>query len=124
MATEDKGKSISLPAYADYSTTGQFRAVYLSGGKARLCGASARAIGILQNKPEAADAAAEVLRDGVSLAVAGGSFSADDYLTTDANGDLVEASTGDEICAQALEDAVDNQVVSVLLLVQAVPNIA
>ncbi|MGD9152440.1 MAG: hypothetical protein PVG30_02120 [Gammaproteobacteria bacterium] len=58
--------SKSFIAAADYSTTGQYRFVYLSAADTvTLCGAGATPIGILQNNP-VQNAIAEVMLFGIS----------------------------------------------------------
>lgn len=85
--------------------SGQFLLVKLSTAAdrtyLRVNGANARADGILQNAPAQGEAA-DVCFVGVSKAVYGGTVAAADYLTSDASGRLVTATTGQLACAKAL----------------------
>ena len=73
--------------------SGQFLAVKLVGARlVDLCGAGDYAYGILQNKP-AAGQAADVGIMGVTKAVCGGTIAAGDYLTPNASGQLITATT-------------------------------
>lgn len=116
MAYEIHVHSLTLLAAADLSSY-QYRAVKVdSNGKAALSGDGENAIGILQDKPDAQDKAAEVMVLGASKAEYGGSVTAGDNLASDANGKLVTATASDAILAVALEDGSDGEVHSVSLV--------
>lgn len=89
-------------------------AVKLSSGLVVKCSAATdRAIGLAQNDA-AEGAAVEVAHPGGGgFAKAGASISAGNLLGFDTSGDLVKvASASDIVIAQALEDAVDNDIFS------------
>lgn len=116
MAYEIPVHNLSLPAAADLSDE-QFYAVKVdSSGKAALSGDGENAIGILQDKPDAADKIANVMVLGVSKAVYGGSVTAGDNLASDASGKLVTATGDDAIIAVALEDGEDTEIHTVELV--------
>jgi hypothetical protein len=87
-------------------STKQFHAVKVTADfTVDAAGAGEYAIGILQNKPEAADCEAGVMRLGVSKAVAGAAFVVGAKLAADAAGALVTAGSGNHVVAIALEAA-------------------
>jgi hypothetical protein len=102
---------ITLEAGADLSA-GQYRFVTLAAdGQVDLTGsAGGTALGVLQNKPDAAGKAAVIRVVGVSKLVAAGTITPDDKLQSDASGDALAAATGDHVLAQALANADDNDV--------------
>lgn len=116
MAFEDKFHTIvGLEASADLSDEqGYF--VKLSSGQVALCGDGERAIGVLRNKPAAADRAAEVQDMGIARVVTGASVSVDDQVACDTNGKAVTAASGDHVMGVALSASDgDGEVISVLL---------
>lgn len=110
----------SYSANADLSTH-QFKAVeFVTGGKVDLCNAATdRAVGILQNKPAAANRAARVRHIGISQAVSDGTvaIAAGDPLTTGATGKVVKNTTADRpILGYALEPSTaDGTIIAVAL---------
>ncbi|MGE5619544.1 MAG: capsid cement protein [Sphingomonadaceae bacterium] len=93
MAYEDAGKQISLLAAANLSAN-QYHAVKIDGnGKVALAGAGEPAIGILQNKP-AAGQAATVMVSGISKMVAGAAIDEGDLIAVDASGKAKAAVKG------------------------------
>ncbi len=121
MAVEQPIGKISLDAAADF-TGNQFYAVKIdASGDAALAGAGERAIGILQNTPGAAGRASEITTDGKSKAILGGSVTAGDALTSDANGKLVAGTTITENFAVAVQSGNLNEIVTVV--VEAAGNI-
>lgn len=130
--TYDSDDCISLPAGADLSTK-QFRAVKVnSSAQAVVAGAGEFAIGILQNKP-AAGQAATITYSGVSKAILGGSVTAGATVASDGNGAFVDATEartntsdagasadpliGSNIMGVALAGGVTGDIVPVLILV-------
>lgn len=87
MALERELVTISLPADADLSA-GQYRLVKIGTDEqvALADGTTAKVIGVLQNKPGAADRAARVGIGGVSKCIAGGSITAGDTVVANAQG--------------------------------------
>lgn len=100
--------------------SGQFLAVKQSTAADRtvLLGNTAGTIdilGILQNKPVSGDAA-DICILGTTKAVYGGTVVAGAFLTTDASGRLVTATTGQLACAKAVTAGVIGDVQTVEML--------
>lgn len=106
MATQDLGKTESLPAYGDLSAA-QFHFVSIRGdGRIQRCGAGAAPDGVLQNKPAATDRAGCVMKGpGRTKVVAGAATTLGAYGASDANGHAVDAVTGDHIAGKFMEAA-------------------
>lgn len=105
MAYGQAGDKVAYAADADYSATGQYRAVKRTATGIVLCGANSNDfLGILQDDPALGEAGTVKTRD-VSKVVAGGAFAAGDELTTDAAGRLVVATAGQQVLAVAVEPA-------------------
>lgn len=83
---------LSAVAAADLSAKQYYAVKIDSAGKAALAGAGEFAVGILQNKPAAGQAAAIASVSAISKAVAGGSISAGATVAVDSNGKLVDAT--------------------------------
>lgn len=125
MATEGGflGLDISLAAQADYSTTGQFRFMSLSGADAAtMCvsyttGGSAGAFGILQNAPSSGRAATVRIL-GMSKCVADAAISAGALISCSTQGRAVTAaSTGYHIVGRAnTASTAAGQIIEVFLL--------
>ena len=78
--------------------------------------ATDKALGLLQNAPDAAEALAEVAVAGGGKGLAGGSISTGDLVASDSNGALVATTTAnDRAIGIALEDAVSGDLFSVLI---------
>ena len=104
MAYENLGKCIALPSSGDLSER-QYRFVRLnSSGQIVLVGSvGGTAIGVLQDKPTAANQAASVMvGPGVTKIVAGGNFNAGDDLKSDGQGRAISAG-GSDALGYALE---------------------
>lgn len=114
MATDDIGKTISLPASGDLSAA-QYKFIVTSSGKAAVAGAGASAVGVLQNDPDAVDRAATVAIEGIVKVVAGAAFSLDAEIMSDASGRAITATSTNMILGTALEAATAaGQIVKVL----------
>jgi hypothetical protein len=114
MATENCLESITLVAAADLSGS-QFRvATVNASGLAARAVATDVAMGIIQNKPAAGQAATVGYR-GVSKAVYGGNVTAGARVTSDANGLVITAGVGDSALGLALVSGVANDIGSVLI---------
>lgn len=74
------------------------------------------AIGILQNKPEAAGDAATIWVGGTSKSIAGDTIAAGAKVQTDANGASITAASGDVALAYARADAVAGDIFPVEIL--------
>lgn len=87
MAYEIPGFQFTVPAGADLSTH-QHKFVKLnSSGQAILCAAvTDKPVGILQNKPNAAGVAANIMADGISKLVMAANTAKGDRIGTDAAG--------------------------------------
>jgi len=118
LAFEEALRCISLPANADLSTKQYFfvKVTNSSGtGRAAVAGDGEHAIGVLQNKPDAANEVATIAISGVSKVSAGGTITAGQPVASDAAGEAVAAATGDIILGTALLSADDGDLVPVLL---------
>lgn len=114
-STATPSRITNYAAGSDLSSS-QYKAVVLSSdGAVDVAGANAAAIGFVYNKPTAGKSAEIATMGGGAKAIAGGTISAGDPLATDANGDLVIATSGDYIVATAAESAVDNDVFAVFV---------
>lgn len=110
-----------LVAAADLSTH-QFKVVVISAAMTvNLAAVAGKVYGLLQNKPIAGEAA-EVTRLGVAKGMAGAAIAAGATVSSDANGKLRTAVTGDYPLGQALEAAsADLQIISIELAPSLVP---
>lgn len=116
MAYEIPVQNVTLEASADLSSN-QFYAIKVdSSGQAALAGDGENAVGILQNDPDAAGKAAEVMFLGVSKAALGGTVTAGDNLASDTNGAFVTATGGDAVIAIALEGGDSGEIITVSLV--------
>jgi hypothetical protein len=103
MAYGQDGGRVAYPADADFSATGQYRAVKRTATGIDLCGANAADfLGVLIDNPALGAAGTVQTRDAAKVA-AGGVFAAGVALTTDADGRFVAAAAGEHVCAKALE---------------------
>lgn len=95
MAYENNLDSFTLPANADYSTTGQYRGVTVnSSGNAVLAATAGQlVIGVLQNKPTSTNAAT-VAFSGITKVIAGtGGIAAGDLVKVDSAGAFVKSTS-------------------------------
>ena len=108
---------ITLGAYADYSSGYQYHAMYIdaTAGYARVCAAGAQAVGILQDKPDGAGKACNVMTSGVSKCIYGAAVSAGAALMTDSNGHLITQTSTTPIIGVAMVGGTTNDVGMVLL---------
>lgn len=120
MATEQlvSDNTVTLPANADLSSH-QFKAVDVnSSGKVVLASAAGqRVIGVLQNKPNAADQGAAVAIAGITKMVASAAIAAGALVTTTNAGLAVTGATTNFILGRAITAAgAANDVIEVLLM--------
>lgn len=117
MAYQQNLELITRPANADLSA-GQYFLVKISNssgtGRVAFAGAGERAIGVLQNKPDAAGKAASVAVGQVVKVSAGGSITAGNEVTPDSSGEAVVAGSGDIVFGVALNSAVDGDIVEIV----------
>lgn len=79
-------------------------------------------IGILQNQPNTGQVADVAMAGGIGAKVKlGGTVSRGDYLKSDASGDAVLAGPGEWAGAIAMENGVDNDIISVVPVYMQVP---
>lgn len=103
-------------ASTDLSSS-QYKAVVLGSTGIAVAGADVNSIGFLMSQPTAGQVCEVATFGGGAKAIAGGPITQGDYLKIDANGDVIVATLSTEnIVAQALDDAVDNDVFAVLPL--------
>ena len=118
MAIESRGFNLGIcVASADYSTTGQFRAVYISADMtvATVASKGAIAFGILQNKPKAGEAC-DVMCVGVSKLVAGtGDLAAAAQWESDNDGSGVTAEAGKVGLGSVLKPAAAGELATVTI---------
>lgn len=103
-------------AGADLSAeSNRYKAVKFDGsGNIILATAGDPAIGFLYNLPKSGRVAEVATIGGGSLAIAAATIAAGAFLKSDANGDLVVASTANDLAiARAMKSAVDNDVFEV-----------
>lgn len=94
MAYEIPGFSYTLVSAADFSVTGQFRAVNVDAtGKAALPAAGGRIAGILNNKPKAGESAT-IVQSGISACEAGAAVTIGSTVEVDATGRVVPRAAG------------------------------
>lgn len=117
MSQEQNGQNITLPAYADYSSS-QYRAMVVNtSGQAQAAGADVVIAGILQNKPGAQGRGACVRTFGSTKFQAGtGGVTAGDTLCTESGGKLITAVTGNHRVAISLETVAADGIGECLLL--------
>lgn len=117
MATENLGKCISLPVVGDYSAN-QYKFVTINtSGQAALVGsAGGRAVGVLQDDPDAAGRVGNVMvGTGITKVIAGEALAIGYPVASDATGKAVEAATGEAQLGIVLEAAsAADEVVSIL----------
>lgn len=120
MATVQAETFVTIPSAADYSAAGaglnRFVDVNSSGQAVVQTTAGGRAVGVLANKPPAANRAAKVQVGGIANVIAGGSFNAGADLQCHTDGSAIVASTGDYVLAVALEGGATGKVVKALLV--------
>jgi hypothetical protein len=117
MAFEAILRSLTLPASGDLSTK-QYLFVMLNGsGQIATAVAGSAATGVLQDKPNVAGHGGNVAVGGVSKIYAGGTITAGNRVSSDANGAAIAstAASGSQL-GQALTSGVAGDLISVLLL--------
>lgn len=115
MAWEIPGFSWTRQAGEDL-TDSQYCAVDLSGGEVVLPSAGGNVVGILRNKPDDGQSATIVTTGIVMVRVGTTGINADDIVTADSDGTIVQATAGDFGIGRALETTAPGGVGTVLLL--------
>ena len=123
MAFQLDSAVISLPASGDLSAN-QYRFHTITGGQATLVGTlGANADGVLQNKPSAANQAANLAIFGVVKVVASAAIAVNAQVASTNDGRAVTATTGNRVLGRALQaSSAAGQIISVLLKLQGEPN--
>lgn len=108
---------ISFPSTNDLSTTGQYYIAKKDSteGAVVLATDSLVAMGIIQNKPKAGEAAL-VRVAGTSKVIAGGTVHYGDWVTSDANGKAIATTTNkNRVIGMALAEAVTGDIFEIML---------
>jgi len=116
MSETESVTKLTIPASGDLSTKKYYAMTVNSSGQVATAGtAGVFCVGVLLNKPSAANQAAEVAVGGRTPAIAGAAFNAGVFLMTNSSGQLVTATSTNVILALALETASGaNSIVDVL----------
>jgi hypothetical protein len=116
MATRENVISISLPAAADYSTTGQYLGMYInsSGQWQKQTSAGGAVQGVLQNNPASGEAA-EVAVYGKCLMELGGTVAAGARVQITTDGTGITAASGDNVVGVCVNGGEDGDIAEVLL---------
>lgn len=126
FAWEVPGLTFSLPANIDMSVQATYqwtpvRALAATGAGintpvacAPVAATGDPIVGILQNNPLLAEAS-NIMADGISQALLGGTVAVGDQLMATPLGGLQKATTGKNIVAIALDSGVSGQLIAVLL---------
>lgn len=115
MAVELPGFRFTLPAAADLSALQYTFVDVNSSGQAAAGANDGRAVGVLQNKPNAAGKSATIMKSGISKVVAGGTVTAGDDITMDTGGVAITAESTARRLGVALTTATGPALVSILL---------
>lgn len=91
MSTQNDPVIVSVPAGSDLSTK-QYHLMALSSGKLATAGAGAAVVGVLTDKPNAADKPGALQIGGIALVLAGGTCTKDMPAASDASGKAVNAT--------------------------------
>jgi hypothetical protein len=116
----DKGPKLDWGILANSDLTGnQFRFVKFHGTASidavvAVAATSDRALGVLNNAPDAGEVA-EVVLTGVQKVRLGGTVARNDGIGTDATGKGIKAAAGALVYGVALESGVADQIISVAL---------
>jgi hypothetical protein len=104
MATSQTGQCVSMIAAADLSASQYCFVIVDNTGKVALSGDGGRFIGILQDKPTAANEACNVMITGISKVKQAGSLTIGASIAPDASGLASAASAGDDGSCVLLEN--------------------
>lgn len=115
MATFENYDTQTFIAGSDLSAKQFFFVSLAADGEVDSTGDGAEAIGVLLNDPTAGAAATVAIRGRV-IVECGGNVTRGGDVASDANGNAVDAATGDIILGKALETGVDGQIIAIQLL--------
>lgn len=121
MSYNEIQRIVTLPSNADLSgSAGLFVKLVNSSGVARvaLAANAEDAIGVLVEGGKAAGEPSAVAVSGITKVLAGGNITAGGLVSSSAAGRAEAAATSDYILGYALESAVNNDVISVLLAIR------
>lgn len=124
MATYGSFTPMTFEAAADLSAK-QFHIVKLdANGKVNLANAdNQQTLGVLQNAPQSGEAGSVLFTEGETRVVVGGAVgSAGLFLASDANGLAVVATSGECVCAVALQTAAGSGKIIRALWRASLPN--
>lgn len=118
MSAVERGlRTVTIPANADLSASPYHFVDINSSGKIAVVGtAGAKAVGVLQNTPAAADADAIVGITGISQIVAGGTIAAGAKVQSDDDGTALTAASGDHVLGTTVTGGDAGDILEVLLL--------
>lgn len=119
MAYEENLSKITVPANADLSASQYCLVVINSSGKLALATATAKADGVLQDKPSAADDAGCLAINGVSKVKAGAAITAGDDISVGSSGKAATSTSGDIVVGRALTAASGDGAIFSMLIVRA-----
>ena len=95
MAYNENVKCITLPAAADFSTTGMYRFGSVNAsGQVALTAADARIDGVVYDKPDTIGHATAVAIEGIAMVELGGTVAAGAEVESDASGVAVTKAAG------------------------------
>lgn len=97
MASEKLGLVVSMNAAGDLSTKQYCHVKMSADNTVTTAGNGQESIGILQDKPSAAGRAGAVCLTGISKVLLGGTVTAGQYISADANGAAVVPATAERI---------------------------
>lgn len=117
MAYENQGTAlVGITASGDLSAN-QFHFMDIdSAGQAAACGDGANAVGVLQNKPDAAGVAATIWGPGsISKVVAAETIAMGANVASDANAEAVAAATGDYVVGKCVAGGDAAELISIFI---------
>ena len=117
MAFEIPGFSYTLEASGDLSAQ-QFHCMAVNGnGQAVAATSGAQIAGVLQNDPEVQGEAATIVQTGITKAKAGAAVAQGAEVMSDADGEVITATSGNRVVGTALQAAaIADEIIAVLLL--------
>lgn len=111
MATEAQQLRHSLPAAGNLSASQYCGVTINSSGQIAIVGADVPAVGILQDKPDAAGKAGAFCFSGVSKVLCGGSITTGGRFVFNSSGKAVAAGSSDaNVMGWMLEDGADGKI--------------
>lgn len=121
MATENKGKCISLKAAADFSAKQYYFAVATNAGDtAAVAAEGVPVLGVIQDNPSVIGAACDIMVNGVSkVKVGANAVAAGALVKSDASGLADTAGTGDDGVGMALTGGAAGVIIEVCLDVKS-----